>query len=97
MEGPTGLVLSQSPSPLGKNHAAAKQLRESLHVALLQGGPILPALFGGLVGDGTIGISDARGTLDNLKHVALAKSEVRYVDGGVAKMRQCGGPVRFIV
>ena len=95
MKAPAGLVVTVA---VGEEHAAVKHLRKSLHVALLQGGPaILPALFGGLMGDGPIGIGGARDALDALKHVALAKSEARYVDGAVAELRQRGRPVRLVV
>ena len=88
MEAPAGLVVAVA---VGEEHAVVKHLCKSLHVALLQGGlAILPALFGGLVGDGPIdigGARDALDALDTLKHVALAKSEARYVDGAVAELR----------
>ena len=95
MEALAGLVVAVA---VGEEGAAVKQLRITFPVALLHGGlAILPALFGGLVGDGPIGIGGARDALDTLKHVALAKSEARYVDGAVAELRQCGRPVRLVV
>jgi len=95
VEAPTGLIVALA---VGTEHAAVKHLRKSLHVALLQGGlAILPALFGGLVGDGPIGIDGSRDALDTLKHVALSKSEARYVDGAVAELRQRERPVRLVV
>lgn len=95
MEAPAGLVVAVA---VGEEHAAVKHLRKSFHVTLLQGSlAILPALFGGLVGDGPIGIGGARDALDSLKHVALAKSEARYVNGAVAELRQRGRPVRLVL
>ena len=95
MKASAGLIVAVA---VGEEHAAVEHLRKSLHVALLQGGlAILPALFGGLVGDGPIGIGGAGNALDTLKHVALAKSEARYVDGAVAELRQRGRPVRLVV
>ena len=85
MEAPAGFVVAVAGR---EEQAAVKHLRKSLHVPLLQAGvTVVPALFGGLVGDYPIGIGDPGDALQTLKHVALAKSEARYVDRAVAGLR----------
>lgn len=84
MEAPAGLVVAVTS---GEEHAAVQHLRKCFHVALLQGGlPVLPALFGRLASGNPICISGAGNALDTLKHVALAKSEARYIDGAISKL-----------
>ena len=85
MEAPAGFVVAVAGR---EEQAAVKHLRKSLHVALLQVGvAVVPALLGGLVGDYPIGIGGPGDALHTLKHVTLAKSEVRYIDRAVAGLR----------
>ncbi len=95
MEAPAGLVVAVA---VREEHAAVKHLRESSKVALLHDGlAIFEALFGGLVGDGPIGVCGACDALDALKHIALGKSEAGDVNVAVAELRQRGRAVGRVV
>lgn len=81
-------VIVEAPAGFVEEQATVKHLRKSLHVALLQVGvAVVPALLSRLVGDYPIGIGGPGDALHALKHVTLAKSEVRYVDRAVAGLR----------